>query len=118
MPLHSSDSDSEICDPEGCYSCGINLPDENVIVSRETLREFCSEECYNSGKKYKPPVIDSEAEPLTVPVKGKCNGKVIQGTAFFTMHGEVYLEFTEPKLEANFVVPELFYKIVSELYTI
>lgn len=110
-------SDEELDYDGSCYACGISLPDTNVIVSKESLRQFCSEECYLSGKKYTPPIIDKEAAPLTVPVKGKCNGKVIQGIATFSMHGEVFLEFTEPKLEGNFIVPKLFLQIVSELYT-
>lgn len=73
MPLHSSDE-------EVCVACGIDLPDVDVVVDRRSGCQYCSHACYSSGSVYQPPVIDRETQPLTVPVKGKCNGQVIQGT--------------------------------------
>jgi hypothetical protein len=103
------------CD-NACYSCGINLPDQHVVVDLICGLQYCSQECFTSGKKYEPPEIDPDTNPLTVPVRGKCNGQVIKGTASFSMHGDVFLEFTEPQLKGSFVVPKIFLQIVAEMY--
>ena len=68
-------------------------------------------------KKYVPPKIEKD-DLLTVPVKGKCNGKVINGTASFSMHGVVHLDFIDPQLKGTFIVPKLFLQIVSEMYDV
>ena len=103
-----------------CYACGIDLEfdeyENEVIVSQMSGRQYCSMPCFTSGKKFEPPKIDEE-DPLTVPVRGKCNGSVINGTASFDMHGTVRLKFRDPSLKGSFEVPKLYLQIVKELYS-
>ena len=110
----SSDESDEYDRCDCCYACGIDSPN-HVIVARISGREYCSDECFRSGKKYAPPVME-ENDPLTVPVRGKCDGNPINGVASFDMHGTVTLNFKDPRLKGTFVVPGMFMQIVKELY--
>ena len=98
-----------------CYVCGIEMP-ESGIIGAKSGRQYCSDDCFDKAgtAEYKEPT--EELDDLTVPVKGKCNGKVIKGTATFSIHGDVHLEFDEPQLKATMTVPKAFLKFVSVMY--
>ena len=108
--------DSDSSEDMGCYACGI-LFDTDIYVTGIAVGEiyqFCSKACLNSGNKYEQ---KKECNELEAPVRGTCDGKVIDGIARFDIHGVVHLTFAHPNnLTATIIVPKTFLKHVSETY--